>query len=266
MDGFDILQYLSEHALTISLASTRIAIIFFILPLFTSELVPALVRNAIFLSLAIITIIIQPSIELGTLNTSAWILLFVKEAIIGISIGVLFGLFLWAFETAGQILDNQIGASIAQVQDPLTGAQTTLIGSFLARLANYIFVTSGGLLLLNNIIFESYHIWPIEHQLPDLAEAGISILGSEFYYYFKLALLIASPMLVVVLIIDSMMGLVNRYAQQFNVFFLSMSLKMLAAIVMLFFTITSLIHLLISELYDHSEKIPTILKGLFGGG
>lgn len=265
MDGFDILQYLSEHALTISLASTRIAIIFFILPLFTSELIPALVRNAIFLSLALITIIIQPSIELGSLNTSTWIILFAKEAVIGIAIGVLFGIYLWAFETAGQIIDNQIGASIAQVQDPLTGSQTTLIGSFLARLANYIFVTSGGLLILNNIIFESYTIWPIHEQLPDLVNAGITVLGSEFYYYFKLTLLVASPMIVVVLIIDSMMGLVNRYAQQFNVFFLSMSLKMLAAIVMLFLTLTSLIHLLIDELYSHSDKVPIILKGLYGG-
>lgn len=265
MDGFDLLQYLSENALTIGLASTRVAIIFLILPLFTSELVPALVRNAIFLSMAIITVVIQPALDLKALQTTTWLLLFIKEAVVGLTIGVLFGVFLWAFEAAGQIIDNQIGTSIAQVQDPLTGSQTTLIGSFLARLANYIFVTSGGLLLLSGVLFESYLIWPIESRLPDLKAVGISVLGSEFYYYFKLTLLIASPMLVVILMIDSMMGLVNRYAQQFNVFFLSMSLKMLAAIIILFISLTSLIQLLISELHKHSEKIPTILQQLYGG-
>jgi type III secretion protein T len=264
MDGFNILHYLSENALTISLAATRIAIIFFILPLFTSELVPALVRSAIFLSLALITIVIQPKISLHTVDTSTWIILFAKEAVVGISIGVLFGLFLWAFETAGQIIDNQIGASIAQVQDPLTGTQTTLIGSFLARLANYIFISAGGLMLLTGIIFESYTIWPIESRLPNLQNNGMAVLGSEFYYYFKLMMLVASPMIVVVLIIDSIMGLINRYAQQFNVFFLSMSLKMLAAIIMLFITITTMIQLLIKELYEHAEKIPIILKSLYG--
>ncbi|MCG8040342.1 MAG: flagellar biosynthetic protein FliR, partial [Candidatus Thiodiazotropha endolucinida] len=121
MDGFDLLQYLSENALTISLASTRIAIIFIILPLFTSELVPALVRNAIFLSMAIMVVVIQPSLELAELHTAAWLILFIKEAVVGLTIGVLFGVYLWAFETAGQIIDNQIGTSIAQVQDPLTG-------------------------------------------------------------------------------------------------------------------------------------------------
>ncbi|MCG7917986.1 MAG: type III secretion system export apparatus subunit SctT [Candidatus Thiodiazotropha taylori] len=265
MDGFDLLQYLSENALTISLASTRIAIIFIILPLFTSELVPALVRNAIFLSMAIMVVVIQPSLELAELHTAAWLILFIKEAVVGLTIGVLFGVYLWAFETAGQIIDNQIGTSIAQVQDPLTGSQTTLIGSFLARLANYIFVTAGGLLLLNGVLFESYLIWPIETGLPDLKSAGVSVLGSEFYYYFKLTLLIASPMLVVILMIDSIMGLVNRYAQQFNVFFLSMSLKMLAAIVVLFITITSLIQLLITELHKHADEAPSILQQLYGG-
>ncbi|MEJ2622320.1 MAG: type III secretion system export apparatus subunit SctT [Candidatus Thiodiazotropha sp.] len=265
MDGFDILQYLSENALTISLASTRIAVIFLILPLFTSELVPALVRNAVFLSMAIMTVVIQPTLDLKALHTAAWLILFVKEALVGLTIGILFGVYLWAFETAGQIIDNQIGASNAQVQDPLTGNQTTLIGSFLARLANYIFVSAGGLLLLNGVLFESYLIWPIETRLPELKTAGVSVVGSEFYYYFKLTLLIASPMLVVILMIDSMMGLVNRYAQQFNVFFLSMSLKMLAAIVMLFITMISLIQLLITEMHKHSEQIPSILQHLYGG-
>lgn len=265
MNGFDLLHYLSENALTLSLASTRIAIIFFVLPLFTSDLVPALVRNSMFLSFALITIVLQPTLDLNKLSTSLWIILFAKEALVGISIGVLFGVYLWAFETAGQIIDNQIGASNAQLQDPLTGTQTTLIGSFLARLANYVFVTAGGLILLNSVLFESYFIWPIESRLPDLVSNGVTVLGSEFYYYFKLTLLIASPMIVVVLMIDSMMGLVNRYAQQFNVFFLSMSLKMLAAVIMLFITLTSLIHLLISELYEHTEKLPLILKGLYGG-
>jgi type III secretion protein T len=126
-------------------------------------------------------------------------------------------------------------------------------------------VTSGGLLLLNNVVFESYYIWPIESKLPDMAGAGMEVLSSEFYYYLKLTMLIASPIIVVILMIDSMMGLINRYAQQFNVFFLSMSLKMYAAIIMLFITIISLIQLLITELYDHAEKIPIILERLYGG-
>ncbi|MET0026426.1 MAG: type III secretion system export apparatus subunit SctT [Candidatus Thiodiazotropha sp.] len=264
MDGFELITYLSQNALTISLSATRIAVAFFIIPLFTSELIPGLVRNTIYISMAIITLILQPVVDLNTLTTSAWIVLFVKEAILGITIGVMFGVFLWAFETAGQIIDNQIGASVAQVQDPLTGIQTTLIGSFMGRLANYIFITSGGLLLLTGAILESYLIWPIDKTLPGLMPAGVNVLGGEFYYYLKLTLLIASPMIIVILFVDSMMGLINRYAQQFNVFFLSMSLKSLASILILMLTMVTIIQRLIYELNQHAGQLPSVLKNLYG--
>jgi type III secretion protein T len=263
MEGFDIIHYLSVNALTISMAATRVAVIFLIIPLFSSELIPPLVRNAIFLALALVSVVIQPTIDLSTLATTDWILLFSKEALLGIIIGVFFGIFLWAFETAGQIIDLQIGASIAQMQDPLTGSQTTLIGLFLGRLANYIFVTAGGLMLLSGTLLESFYIWPLDQKLPDITKIGFEYFGSEFSYYFQLAILIASPMIIVIILIDVMMGLINRYAQQFNVFFLSLSLKMLAAITMLFITIVTLIELLIRELHQHYKEIDQIMRNLF---
>jgi type III secretion protein T len=263
MDGFDIIHYLSVNALTISMAATRVAVVFLILPLFSRELIPPLVRNAIFISLALISIIIQPLFDLSALTAADWIILFAKEAMLGITIGVFFGVYLWAFETAGQVIDFQIGASVAQLQDPLTGSQTTLIGSFLGRLANYIFVTAGGLMLLSGIQLESFYIWPLDQKLPDIAKIGSGVFTSEFSYYFQLAILIASPMIIAILLIDVMMGLINRYAQQFNVFFLSLSLKMLAAISMLWITIVAIIQLLINEIHQHYDKIDEILKGLF---
>jgi type III secretion protein T len=262
MDGFDIIHYLSVNALIISLAATRVAVIFLLLPLFSSELVPPLVRNAFFLALALLASIVQPLVDLSNLSTIDWVLLFVKEGMVGIVIGVFFGIFLWAFETAGQVIDNQIGASVAQVQDPLTGSQTTLIGSFIGRLANYIFVTAGGLMLLSGILLESFYYWPIDQKLPELDNAGLALIGAEFSYYFQLAMLIAAPMIIAIFLIDIMMGLINRYAQQFNVFFLSLSLKMLAAISMLFITIITLVELLIYEIGRHYEQLQDILMGL----
>jgi type III secretion protein T len=265
MEGFDVINYLSVNALTISLATTRVALAFLILPLFTPELVPPLVRNSIFLSLALVSIIIQPAIDLSVIATADWFVLFAKEAVLGILIGGFFGIFLWAFETAGQIIDSQAGASIAQVHDPLTGVQTTLLGSFLGRLANYVFVSAGGLILITSVLLESYYYWPIYKKLSDLNTNGFMGLGAEFAYYFQLAILIAAPLIVAILLIDVLMGLINRYAQQFNVFFLSLSLKMLAAISMLFITIITLVELLVKELHNHAGNLMGILNGILGG-
>jgi type III secretion protein T len=208
---------------------------------------------------------VQPALELNDISMSGWIALFFKEAIIGLLIGGFFAIYLWAFETAGQIIDSQAGASVAQVHDPMTGTQTTLLGSFLGRLANYVFVSAGGLILITGFLLESFYLWPLDRIIIDINKNGFMSLGSEFAYYFQLAIMIAAPIIVVILVIDILMGLINRYAQQFNVFFLSLSLKMLAAIAMLFITIIALVELLVKEIYTHSDNLTDILKAIIGG-
>lgn len=264
MQAGDIFALLSNQAVTVALATTRIAVAFQILPIFSNELVPALVRNAIFVALALVAIVVHPVLAIENLATQGWLLLFAKEILIGIALGVYFGIFLWAFQAAGQVVDTQIGTSIAQVLDPLSGHQTSLLGLFLGRLANYIFMVAGGLMLLTGVIIETYQIWPIHRTLPDFSQAGVALFQSEFSYFFQLTVLIASPIIVVVFLIDAVMGLINRYAQQFNVFFISMSLKMLAAVAVLMLTITSLIELLITELHSHSGALLDVLRKLLG--
>ena len=182
---------LSSQVLSIGLATTRISVAFLVLPLFSNELIPALVRNAIFVALATITIVIQPetTAELSAAETS-WIVLFLKEVLVGVATGFLFGIYLWAFETAGMIIDTQVGISQAQIMDPISGHQTTLFGEFLGRLANYVFIASGGLMLLVGVLLESYIVWPIDQPLPSISNSGIRLFESEFGNYFRLTVLI----------------------------------------------------------------------------
>jgi len=76
---------------------------------------------------------------------------------------------------------------------------------------------------------------------------------------------IAGPIIVVVFIIDMCMGLINRYAQQFNVFFLSMSLKSIAAVMMMWILLPFLVDILISELQDARVMWAPYLKSIFAG-
>jgi type III secretion protein T len=265
METADLFVALSNQALLVGLATTRIAVAFLLLPVFTNELVPALVRNAIFVAFALIAIMLQPAFPSEAINALGWITLFAKEALVGVAIGVLFGIFLWAFEAAGQVIDTQIGATMAQVVDPLSGQQTSLTGAFLGRLANFMFMAAGGLLLLLGILLESFALWPMGQPLPDLAWGGLKVFEAEFSHFFRLTLLIAAPMLVVLFIIDGVLGMVNRYAQQLNVFFLSMSLKALAAVAILLLMVAALMELLVDEIVTHYDTVPGLLRGVLGG-
>lgn len=238
---------LGSVVLVLSLSTLRVSVAFLLLPLFSKEGIPALVRNTMYLSLALVSIAAQPDIAFGSLDTGTWIALFVKEAFIGVVVGVFFGIFLWAFEAAGTVIDMQVGASFALFFDPVVGNEVTLIGAFLGRWANYIFVAAGGLLLLTGALLESFVAWPLAEPIGSLREASVRLFEAELSRFMSLTVRIAGPIMAVIFAIDVAMGLINRYAQQFNVFFLSMSIKSMATIALLIVLLPFLVGVLFEE-------------------
>jgi type III secretion protein T len=255
---------LSDQALLLGLSSSRIAVAFLMLPLFTSELIPATLRNAIYIAFAILTLALQPSPSHAELMHLNWLVLFAKEAYIGAALGFFFGAFLWAFEAAGQIIDTKIGATSAQVMDPMSGQQTPLTGAFLGRLANFIFMFSGGFLLLIGTLLESYTLWPVLAAKPALLQGGAALFENELGALMRLTLMLAAPALVVLFAIDAILGLINRYAQQLNVYSLSMSIKTWASAAVLMLTLASLAQQLIATLQTRPGLALQTLRTLLG--
>jgi len=229
MEALRFVDSLADGALLVALASTRFAVAFLLLPIFASETVPALVRNAIFVGLGLITLAVQPAVPVQGWTAGHWLLLFGREALLGIGLGVLLGAVLWAFEAAGQIVDAKVGATLAQVADPLSGHQTSLSGALLSRLAMFLFMAGGGFLALVAVAVQSFMIWPLAQPGLNFDAADVRIFESAFAQLMVLAFLIAAPALVVLYTLDLALGLVNRFAPQLNLISISMSLKSVAA-------------------------------------
>jgi len=262
MESAELFGLLGDNVIVLFLSAARVSIAFLIMPLFSREGVPAMVRNTMFLSLALLSIMVQPSANVADFETAMWFGLFAKEALIGAAIGVFFGLFLWAFEAAGVVIDMQVGASFALFFDPIVGNEVTLIGSFLGRWANYVFLASGGLLLMTGALLESFVIWPLIEPITSLRMASAALFEAELGRFMGLTLRIAGPIMAVIFIVDLTMGLMNRFAPQLNVFFLSMSIKSMAAIVLLIVLMPFLIDVLISEMQIQSAGVSERLNSI----
>lgn len=262
----EFIDLLTNKTLILGVAITRIAAAFLVLPLFSNELVPATVRNSIFVSFALIVMVMHVPVSIEIQQSAQWLLLIGKELFIGIAIGVFFGVFIWAFEAAGTVVDTQIGSSIATIFDPVSGHEVTLIGELLAKWAIYVFVSSGGLLLFAIALLESYQSWPIEQIPPDLPAAAVSLFTAEFMRFMTLTLMIAAPIMIIVFMIDLSMGLVNRFAQQLNVLFLAISIKSLAALLVLIALLPLLGQQLIDQMFENNEQLLVNLEAVLGSG
>ncbi len=265
MDLFAIFGPLRDSVLLLGLSASRVAVAFLLVPLFTNELIPALVRNAMFMAIALLALLMQPSAAPFSPTGFQLIGLFAKEAFIGAAIGIFFAGVMWAFEAAGSLIDTKAGTTQGQIHDPLTGQQISLNGAYLGRLASFVFMSGGGFMIMIGTLLESYTMWPVRSPMPSLAMSGLRLFEGEFGRIMLLTLLVAAPALVLLYLVEGALGLVNRFAQQLNVFSLSQSLKTVTATWILLIQTVALVQLLQDDLLSRGGIALRALRAMFGG-
>lgn len=264
MENTELFGLMSDKVLVLAVSTLRIAAAMLIIPVFSDEIIPPLIRNSLFISLATVVLYLQPQFDIDALTVSGWMTLLAKELFVGLVIGFFFGLFLWAFEAAGTIVDTQIGASMATLFDPISGHEVTLFGDFLGRWVNFVFLASGGLMFLVLAVFESYVIWPVAEVIPDLQQASVLFFENEFGRFVKLVLMIASPIVVVIFMVDVAMGILVRFSKRLDILFISLAVKGLAAALILVIMVPALIEILMTQLDLHRNGLENFTQGILG--
>jgi type III secretion protein T len=222
------IDHIGATAGAVALSLPRIVAAFMVLPLLTGANMPSLVRNSFFVSLAILIYPVAGATAAAADHNAAqvlWPLLIVKELFIGALFGFLFSSVFWAVSAAGNLIDTKVGSNFAAAVDPLQGHETSLTGQLLTQLASWLFMSTGAFTLFLGLLMKSYALWPISEMLPRAVPLGESVVIDDFASLLTLALLLSAPALVVLSLLDLSLGLVNRYAQQLNVFALTMPLK-----------------------------------------
>lgn len=258
MLGFQSLQ---ELMVALGLTLPRIIGAFVMLPLLTAETVPAMVRNSFFVSLALVALpITMAGAPVGAMHTTFWAPVILKELFVGISIGFCFGSVFWAISAVGNIIDTQVGLSMATVFDPIQGHQTSIHGDFLARLAAWLFMASGAFIVFLDLLMSSYVLWPVTSWFPTLHSGGMELFIGQFSYIGTAMLVMAAPIMVLLLIIDLTFGLMNRFAPQLNVFALTMPIKAWLATAMILLLLMTYIEIVLKRLGANQGLLQVLQK------
>ncbi|WP_461211033.1 type III secretion system export apparatus subunit SctT [Desulfocurvus sp. DL9XJH121] len=267
-------QYLSgmgvEHLLAaVTLGLPRITALFTVVPFLGGGIVTGPLRMAVALPLALFLYPVLPTFEqlsvgLGSSETVLLIVgLMAKEIFVGLALGWLVGIMFWAVESAGFFIDNQRGGSSAQMSDPLSVDQTSPTGSLLFQSMVFLFYSGGGFLGFLSMVMSSYLLWPVGQALPwPTGQAFpllfVGALGKLFLY----VVLLAAPIVIVCFLSDFCLGLINRFAQQLNVFVLSMGVKSAITAFLLFLYFFPLCYILLEVMAD-IPKMHMILNKAF---
>lgn len=256
MDEFIVME---KALLNFGYVMPRMAGAFLVLPLFTSDIVPAMIRNVVIAAMSLVVFpMVASTLDTEAISAARLPILLAKEVFIGVILGFCFSIMFWAIEMAGQIIDTKVGATTAQITDPLAGHQTTLTGAFLGRFASWLFIASGGLLVFLDLVLTSYAVWPVHKTLPSLSMAGQQFIVDRVQQMMFLAFILAAPALILMTLVDLGMGIMNKFAQQLNVFQLSMPIKALIAIWMLL----AMLKTIVSYTEEHLGALRTLTNQL----
>ena len=124
---------------------------------------------------------------------------------------------------AGAITGFQIGLIIAQAFDPNAGGQVPIIGRLWLLLASLIFMAINGHHLVIHAFNDSYHVIPPGQVL---INGGTPELMMKYTAYtFVMAVKIAAPVLVTLVLADVALGTVAKMMPTMNIFIVGFPLK-----------------------------------------
>ncbi len=252
-----------DQLLIVAVSSARFGFAFIFVPIFSTQIMPATVRNSIILTFGLIGFAMQPDFAVSNLSAGGWAVMLLKEAAAGTVIGLFFGTIIWAMSAAGEIIDTKVGATTAQLVDPLTGVTTSLTAVLFSRFAQIIFVSVGGITLLVGTVMQSYLIWPLGPGGINLQPASVIFFEGELGRLFGWAFMFSAPVLIVLYVIDLGLGFLNRFAQQFNVFSLSLPIKSAAATLIVITTLPLIADAVITDMRSR-DAVASEMLGQIG--
>lgn len=220
------------------LAMMRLGPIVAFVPFFGSKL-PSGVKVGLLLALVAVLL---PKIILTTklpapafnFNFSVYAL---KELLIGMILAILASMPFYIAQSSGVLIDFLRGSSALMVTDPIMQSQTSPIG----QLYNYVFIVlfyqiDGPFLFLDGVM-NSYSIIAANDLIPS-AFFNFNLpfwktLATLLTKFTALAIQLAAPSIVAILMAEMFLGIANRLAPQVQIAFLGMSIKSLLGLALL---------------------------------
>ena len=223
MNGALILSFGQVQVFTFILA--RLAGVFIQAPVFGSRSFPGPAKTAFVVWLSLVLWFVTP--VAGTLPASfvMYFLTLAAEVAFGFVIGFICSILFNAIQGAGEIIDMQMGLSVASALDPIFGAVISIIGRLTFFVALIIFLELDGHHMILSAFHQSFTLIPAG-QVANFTAPGLTAqlmnMGSAFWLT---AIKLAIPAVLLIFLTDFTFGIVSRVAPQVNVFMLGFQVK-----------------------------------------
>jgi type III secretion protein T len=230
---FEILQSMQVSTAAVALYMIRFTVVMLVLPVTADQIVNTMSRMGIAMLLALYVAFGRPWNELNGLTGAEIGFIAVKEAVLGLALGFAMSTVFWVVEFVGALIDTAAGYNSVQLQNPMSGEQSTPVSNLLGKLAGAVFFSIGGAIFFAQAMFDSFQVWPLADLHPSAQGAYAVFIERQVGSMFSNVLKLAAPVLIVVMLIDVGLGLLARSAEKLEPASLAQPIKGVVVVLLL---------------------------------
>jgi flagellar biosynthetic protein FliR len=217
----------------------RVASFFYTAPFFGMQNVPRKVKIGLSMVISILLFEALPRETLEYGNVLEYAGLVVKEAVVGLVLGLVANICTNIVSFAGRIIDMEIGLSMASAFDPVTKENTTITGTIYNYLVLMLLVVSNMHQYLIRAFADAYQLIPIQYSdlhLDQVYTVFVQYMADSIIIGFRIVL----PFFCATLLLNVVLGILAKVAPQMNMFAVGIQMKVLVGLAIMFATIVLL--------------------------
>jgi len=193
----------------------RIGALLMVMPMLGTHAVPMRVRALLAIALSVVLAPLLPfSAELTHWQARTFLAV-AQELAVGATLGFLLRLMFEAASLAGELVAQGTGLAFAQMNDPLRGGNSGVLGQWFYVLFGLLFFANNGHLALIALVVDSYHALPIGNEWPHLNSVLVWVPRLAAHV-FRSGLTLALPLMVAMLAVNLAFGVLARAAPTLN--------------------------------------------------
>jgi type III secretory pathway component EscT len=147
------------------------------------------------------------------------------EALVGLALGLLLAVVFHVASSAGALLDQQGGYSIAAVYDPNFQQEAALFETLFTQFAALTFFTGPGLQFVCGYFADAWAICPPGTAHVNLTQVFRQISVDHFAGAFAEGIRLAMPLIGLMLMVDISLGVMSRHVKRLNPFTTARTVK-----------------------------------------
>lgn len=198
-------------------------------PPFNSPAVPTRIKAGFAVALSLV-LAHQVGVQVASLSMSAYAGVLASQLIAGLALAAFVFVIFQSLQSAGELIDLQVGFSLGGILDPLSGNMSTPIGRLHQMLGIAIIFAINGHVLVVHAFIESVRAAPLGHIDTSALAAGlVKYVGILMIAAVEMAL----PIMAALFCAEVALGLLGKAAPQLNILVIGFGLKTMIAFALL---------------------------------